>query len=132
MSTTQPIEDICRAHLAGYHYGQLVRPRVTASDMEAFAKAKYANEELATAFRLGLEEGQKPAATNAAIQRRARSLRLLFLDSYRDGHLAAKNPVGTDEEKSVKDERFVSIATPEGHGATTPAPDPSTQEPANA
>lgn len=128
MSTTQPIEDICRAHLAGYHCGQLARPRVTASDVEAFAREKYVNEELATAFRLGMEEGQKPAATEAASRRR---LRLLCLDAYGDGSLATRNPVGTEEGESVKDERFVSIATPEGHDATTPAPDPGIQGPAN-
>jgi hypothetical protein len=59
MNTTQPIEDICRACLAGYHQGLLLPPDGQVGDAVERMVREYVNEELAAACRIGLEAGQR-------------------------------------------------------------------------
>lgn len=63
MSTTQPIEDICRASLAGYHLGLLLPPNGKVGYTVERMVKEYVNEELAAACRIGLEAGRKEAQT---------------------------------------------------------------------
>lgn len=57
MNTTQPIEDICKACLAGYQRGMAIGSGLSAGTIEEMVEA-YVNEELAAAFRIGFEAGQ--------------------------------------------------------------------------
>lgn len=61
MNTTQPIEAICKANLAGYQRGLAIGPGLPAGTVAEMVKT-YVNEELAAAFRTGFEAGQKAPA----------------------------------------------------------------------
>lgn len=58
----QPIEDICRACLAGYHQGLLLPRDGQVSDAVERMVGQYVNEELAAACRIGLEAGQRTSS----------------------------------------------------------------------
>ncbi|MDP2361974.1 MAG: hypothetical protein Q8O14_14695 [bacterium] len=54
----QPIEDICRACLVGYHRGLVLPPDSQVGDAVERIVAEFVNEELAAACRIGLQAGQ--------------------------------------------------------------------------
>ena len=76
----QPIEDICKACLAGYHQGAILNPSIDTCDATEAMMKGYVNSELAAAFRIGKEAGTKDAADAEAAKA---DLRLIINDSFR-------------------------------------------------
>lgn len=104
-ASVQPIEDICRACLAGYHQGAILNPSIDTSDATEAMMKGYVISELAAAFRIGMEAGAKDAADTEAAKA---DLRLIINNSYTNRPLAARNAEGGQGQ------RFVSIAPPDG------------------
>ncbi len=77
MSTTQPIEDICKACLAGYERGLVTPPGLSMDIWEDHPI--YVNEELAAALRIGFEAGRKAAAEATPLS----DVRTLLMDGYK-------------------------------------------------